>query len=248
MHLPLVVEHHARTNRWAERHPMEKVAAAAAGVALAGHPHAEWLPLAVAAVAAGSLHRAGVPLGVLMKAAAMPLGFLLAASVPLAVNLVASPATWLPAPHVDATSLTLAARTLVRAGAVMTCTLALALTTPVDDLAWLARRLGVPASVVLTSLAVHRFLFQFARTLSTLHAAQRARLGFVGWRGTIRSLGLISANLFGQSVAQAEALGRGVAARGGLSLRQRHRHACSPQRLVVILAASLLAALAGGLP
>jgi cobalt/nickel transport system permease protein len=114
--------------------------------------------------------------------------------------------------------------------------------------AWLARRLGIPLPVVLTGLAVHRFLFQFTRTLTTLHAAQRARLGFVGSRGTIRSLGLISANLFGQSVARAEALGRGVAARGGLSLRRQHLHEWSPRRLAIIAALGLLAALAGGLP
>ena len=248
MHLPLVIEQHARTNRWADYHPAEKVAAAGAGVALAWHPQAAWMPVAVAVLAVVSVQRAGVPLAVLLKAAAMPLGFLLAASLPVAVTLGATADAWWPVPHIDANGLALAGRTLVRAGAVTACTLALALTTPIDDLAWLARRLGAPLPVVFTGLAVHRFLFQFTRTLTTLHAAQRARLGFVGWRGTIRSLGLISANLFGQSIARAEALGRGVAARGGLSLRRQHLHEWSPRRLAIIAALGLLAALAGGLP
>lgn len=245
MHLPVLVEQQARTNRWADRHPFEKVTAAAVGIALAAHPGAPWMPLAVAAAAVVWVRRAGVPLAVLGHAALMPIGFLLAASVPLAVSLRETPGAWWPVPQVDAASLGLAAHTLVRAMAVLTCTLALALTTPVDDLAWLAGRAGVPMSVVHTGLAVHRFLFHFTRTLATLHAAQRARLGFVGWQGTVRSLGLISANLFGQSMAGAEALARGVAARGGLSFSRRHHHPCSVIRLALIIGAGVLAAVAG---
>lgn len=242
MHLPALVDRSARENRWAHVHPAEKAVAAAAGVALAVlHP---WpgMPGVVTLLAIALTRRAGVPWRVLGEAATMPLGFLAAAALPLTVTLDLDGAWWVrlsPAAWHDT------AAALSRAVAVTACSLGLALTTPVHDLAWLARRLGVAAPFVVAVLATYRFLFQFARTLSALHAAQRARLGFLGWTGRLRSASLIAAALFGQCLDGARALGQGLAARGGLSLGRGGFAELRARRVAVILSAAAILACGG---
>lgn len=242
MHLPALVDRSARDNRWAHLHPAEKAVAAAAGAALAVvHP---WPGMAgvVTVLAVTAVRQAGVPWRVLAEAAVMPTGFLAAAALPLLFTLDVT-ATWRvglsPAAWADAVA------ALSRAMAVTACSLGLALTTPVHDLAWLARRLGVAAPFVIAVLATYRFLFQFARTLSALHAAQRARLGFLGWTGRLRSASLIAAALFGQCLDGARALAQGLAARGGLSLGRGGFADVRPHRIAAILTATALLAFGG---
>lgn len=243
MHLPHMIDEQARTNRWARCHPAEKLTASGVGVLLALTAASPWLPLAVAVAGLAGLSRAGVPGRVFRKALGMPVGFLLAGVAPLVLTLSQPPAApWLPV-HIAPEGLRLAAATLARSCAVTICTVGLALTTPIDDLIWMAQRLGLPPSLSATVMAVHRFLFQFTRTLATLHAAQRARLGFRGWRGTVRSLGLLTANLFTQSSQLALTLERGLVARGGISIGPRPVEAWRPARVGTMALVGLLVGL-----
>ena len=242
MHLPELVDRVARENRWATVHPAEKAMAAGVGVALASlHP---WPGMAgvVIAVVLAAARRAGLPWTVLGEAATMPLGFLVAAALPLVVTIDIDAAHHIGFGAAGGRAARLA---LSRAAAVTACTLCLALTTPIHDLAWLARRLGAPAPLVVVGLATYRFVFQFARTLSALHAAQRARLGFIGWTGRLRSAAMVSASLFGRCLDGARALGRGLAARGGLSLGRGGFAALRPRVIGAILALSAALAIGG---
>lgn len=101
-----------------------------------------------------------------------------------------------------------------RAFAGLTCLLFLALTTPAADLAGGLRRIGVPSEIVEMTLLIYRFVFLLTDTAETMHAAQAARLGYVGKRRHMKSLGMLIANLMPRALARAEALEIGLAARG----------------------------------
>lgn len=114
------------------------------------------------------------------------------------------------APH----GLDLAVTLACRAFAGLTCLLFLALTTPAADLAGGLRHIGVPAEIVEITLLIYRFVFLLTDTAESMHAAQAARLGYVGYRRHMKSLGVLIANLMPRAMARAEALETGLAARG----------------------------------
>lgn len=215
MHLPARIDHHAHGNRWTREHPVEKAAVFLFAVAAATTWPSPGGPLCVVVLALVIVQRAGIGVAALARAAALPFGFLLAAALPLVVS-VQWPGG--PALHLAPDGLHLAARTLLRSSALIVCTLTLALTTPVSQLIWLARRAGAPPALAVTALVTYRFLFHFRDTLATLHAAQRARGGFAGCRGSLRSSSLVAASLVGRTADQAVLLHRGLTARGGVAL------------------------------
>jgi len=81
--------------------------------------------------------------------------------------------------------------------------LACALTTPATDLIGGLGRLGLPAEITEIALLMYRFLFLLGDTAMAMDAAQAARLGHVGARRRLRSLGLLIANLLPRSLDRA---------------------------------------------
>jgi len=213
MHRALMVDHCARTNAWAGRHPGEKALGACAGLGLAvAHPSV-MAPLVTATAALCALRCAQVPIRTAVATMAGPILLLALFALPTALSLSLD-----EAPQVAWSGHTAdrAVMAFARGCAGVMTTVALALTTPVTHLAWLLARLGVPRSFVETLLVTHRFLFSLSRTLDDLCAAQRARLGFIGWVGTARSAGRVAGALFGRAMDHALAQERGLTARGGM--------------------------------
>jgi len=76
------------------------------------------------------------------------------------------------------------------------------------------RRLGVSAEVAEVALLIYRLLFLFTDTARAMSAAQAARLGGVGVRRRLRSLGMLLANLLPRAFARARRMEVGLLARG----------------------------------
>lgn len=215
MYRPILVEHWARQNRWAHRHPGEKAFSALCAVALAvAHP-SPLVALLIVGTAMAVLTAAAIPVRVSAGVVAGPLLFLLALAVPVAVTVSFERGLHLAIVADDARK---ALEAVVRASGALMATSALALTTPVRDLAWLLRRLGVSRAIVDVLLAILRFMFSMDETLHTLIAAQRARAGFRGWAGRVRSAGCVAGALFARTLQRASGHELGVSARGGLPL------------------------------
>lgn len=210
-----LIEYWARRNRWAARHPAEKVLGAMLGVGLAvAHPHPGAV-LVVGCLACVAIRSAGVPLRVALGIQLLPLLFLL----PFAATVALDGAVWQGSQAVPAfTGLLRAAESLLRAVVALLCTSSLVLTTSLSDLAWLLLRAGVPRVLVDALLVTHRFFLSLSAGLQTLTNAQRARGGFLGWSGRVRSAGAVGGALLGHTLDRALAVERGLFARGGVPI------------------------------
>jgi len=241
------IDHHAWTNRWRDRHPLEKLLPAVTLLLLTlALPPLSIGPLVLAGTTLATVCGAQVPLRAFLSILAAPAAFLLAGAPFLAVSLDFTDGF---SPHLSPDGLHLALDTTVRALAAVSCLAFLTLTTPLVDWAPPLRRLGVPATVVELILLIYRLIFVFAERALTGRQAQTARLGYSRMDRSVRSLGLLAGNLFQRALEQARRMETGLAARGysgELRVLMPERPLSWP-RLTVAMAGVALIGLAGGL-
>jgi len=203
------VDRVAHTNRWRKRSLLEKAALALGmlmlAVALPPFPAA---PVVVVVMVAASLLGARLPFRLWLSCALAPAGFLLVGAFSLAFQWDGGGLSMAPG------GLHLAAGLAARSMAGVCCLLFLALTTPTSDMLNGLRRIGLPPELAEIALLMYRFLFLLAETAAAMDAAQAARLGHVGMKRRLRSLGLLVANLLPRALDRARRLECGLAARG----------------------------------
>jgi cobalt/nickel transport system permease protein len=203
------VDRAAHLNRWRHRSLTEKATLALGmlllAIALRPGPGA---PMVAAIMTAAALVGARVPPKVWLACMAAPVGFLLVGAFSLAVQVDSHGLSLAPG------GLLAASRLVMRSLAALTCLLFLALTTPATDLIAGLRRLGLPAEIAELALLMYRFLFLLGDTALAMDSAQAARLGHVGARRRLRSLGLLIANLLPRALDRARRLEVGLSARG----------------------------------
>lgn len=206
------IDHHAWTNHWRDRHPLEKLLPALSLLVLTlALPPLRIGPLVLAGTMLATVYGAGIPLKTTLSVLAAPAAFLLAGVPFLAISLRFNDRFSL---HFSPEGLQLALETSVRALAAVSCLSFLTLTTPLADWTPLLRRVGIPAGIVELILLVYRLIFVFAERALTGRQAQTARLGYSRLDRSVRSLGLLTGSLFQRSLEQARRLEIGLAARG----------------------------------
>ncbi|MDR3440680.1 cobalt ECF transporter T component CbiQ [Telmatospirillum sp.] len=199
----------AHLNRWRSR-PLSEKALLTFGMLLLDvtlPPYPTALTVAIVMTLA-ALAGARVPIRVWLACAAAPTGFLLAGTLSLLLQVDGHGLSLAPGGPAAAAGLA------CRSEAGLACLLFLSLTTPASDLVAGLRRLGVPAEITEMALLTYRFLFLLADTAAAMNAAQAARLGHVGVRRRLRSLGGLIANLLPRALDRARRLEIGLAARG----------------------------------
>ncbi len=92
---------------------------------------------------------------------------------------------------------------------------ALMLTTPFTDLLKALRWFRVPEVVVDVLAAMYRYIFVLFEEYRSMAAAAKARGGFSGYRRSLSTLGLITAQGFLRALDRAERVDQAVRARGG---------------------------------
>lgn len=203
----MLIEQLSYSNRWRRVHPAAKSVFTLCGMiaAFAASSPAVALLLALLLAVLTCLG-ARIPLRCYLRISAAPLLFLLVSTATLAV----SPEWHAQSPWLTLTSsngqvgeaLHVAGRSLVCLAAL----LFLALTTPLNDLIALARRLRVPE--VLTDLMTlcYRTLFVFLEATHDIVTAQSSRLGYATPRLALRSMGIMVAALTVQVWQRSRAL------------------------------------------
>jgi len=194
----MLLEQYASNNRWRQVNPAAKGLFSLCGltaVLIAVNPRVTGFVALV--MVATTMLGAGIPLKDYLRVAAPALLFLLASGLTLLVSL-----------RFDAPSgpvLQLAPSELPRA--VLVCTrslggftalLFLAFSTPVNDIIALLRRLKLPEVLLDLMVLCHRMLFALSGAINDMRTAQAARLGNAGMRQSLRSLGILVANLMVQ--------------------------------------------------
>jgi cobalt/nickel transport system permease protein len=205
-----LIDCYAHSNRWRMRHPAEKALFALGllvqSLALPFPAPLLVLPVVVLAALAG----ARVPWRVYLRVMAVPAAFIVVGSASLLVGVSTATGGWRLTLEHDPTR---AVHLLLRAFAAAACLNFLALTTPSSEWLPLLRRLRVPGVVVDLMTLTYRLLFVFAERLAAMETAQQGRLGYATARNTLRSSGLIGANLFVRALVRARRMENGLAAR-----------------------------------
>ncbi|CAA7615442.1 Cobalt transport protein CbiQ [Candidatus Terasakiella magnetica] len=232
--MAITIDRLAQASPWRKRAVLEKAALALGllAVALVVPP---WPgALLVLAVTWGlALGLAGISWREWGGLNAAPMGFILTGAVALAVEWGADGPT-LAADHGAA-----ALAVVLRASASVSCLLLLAATTPTPDVVAGLRRLGLSSEIADLALLTWRFLFLLQDGAAAIRIAQDSRLGWLGWRRSIHSLGLLIAMLLPRAMERARRLEIGLAARGyDGTLPVLHRAA--PASLRVLAAVAVL--------
>lgn len=203
----MLVEQLSYSNRWRRAHPAAKCVFALCGMIsafVASSPAvAALLALLLVAI---TCYGPRIPLRCYLRVSAAPLLFLMVSGATLAVSVGwQGEFPWLCVTSADG-QLQAALRVAGRSLVCLASLLFLAMTTPLNDLISLLRRLGFPD--VLTDLMTlcYRTLFVFLEATHDIVTAQSSRLGYATPRLALRSLGIMVAALTVQVWQRSRAL------------------------------------------
>ncbi|NVM77053.1 cobalt/nickel transport system permease protein [Duganella sp. SG902] len=198
----MLIESSAYASRWRDVAPSAKALFALAGVVAAWLARGPvTLALLACVLALVALLGARVPVRTYIAAASPPLGFLLLSCLAMLAGPDAQ-GHWRWTNAMLPTVLHTALRSL----AMLAALLGLVLTTPLPDLLALMRRLRVPELLLDLMALCYRMLFVLRQAWSESVTAQSARLGYRGWRQTLRSTGMLAGQMAVQVWQRAAAL------------------------------------------
>jgi cobalt/nickel transport system permease protein len=155
---------------------------------------------------------ARVPVRTYFKLALAPLTFLIVGVAPLLVSMDFG-GPWLLRFEWAPGGVELALRVSLRSLAALSCLFFLSMTTPVPQVLRVLRQMHMPPVFTEVSLVIYRDIWVFVDTVRSIRAAQSARLGYRDLRTSYRSLGMLVATLFGQTLQRAKAMESGLQAR-----------------------------------
>ncbi|MFA4966295.1 MAG: cobalt ECF transporter T component CbiQ [Thermoleophilia bacterium] len=210
MHL---IDRIATTNRLAAVCGLEKLGFALGMLLLALLlPPLPGALVVLAVVMLATLVVARVPARSYLTLMAGPLTFLVLGLVPLLVT-VGLGGPWFVRIGLAAGGPQLALGVGLRSLAGTSCLLFLALSTPVPQFLGVLRRLHTPAVVTEVALLVYRYIWVFLGTVESIRVAQASRLGYCSFSRSYRSLAMLAAAFFAQTLQRARAMDHGLQAR-----------------------------------
>ena len=209
----MLLERHAYASRWRRVDPAAKGLFALCGLAAVFATPRPGIAAGLALIlAVATLLGTGISVKSYLRVAAPALLFLATSVVTLPFSLRFGAPTGLvlflvPAelPHV--------ALVCARSLGGLAALLFLALTTPMNDIIALLRRLKAPEVLLDLMTLCYRMLFVLSEAMHDMHTAQAARLGHAGPRRAMRSLGIMAANLMVQVWQRSLALHHAAQAR-----------------------------------
>lgn len=222
-------------NRFARISILEKLAVGLGGLLLAVSSGSAAVNLAVFVLMSVLLWRAGMPVVYWLRLWGTLLPFLLTAVVTILPSFA-----WEPFPAlwgmqlgplfvgITRAGIQLTEAALLRSLAAAACLLMLAGTTPVSYLAAWASQAAFLRPVLEVALLAYRFIFVILRTAAQIHTAQQSRLGYSDFSRSLRSIGILAANLGRKSFITARDLFIGLSSR---NYRERLVFRYPPQRV-----------------
>lgn len=206
------IDAYAHLNRWRDR--TIETTLLCAGLLLCAMVHPTPLSASLAGlVVAACLAAAGIPFAAFLRAARLPLGFLVLGTLPLCASVAFEGGH--PVVSIAPGGAEVALRTGLRSASALSATLLLALTTPFPRLARLLRALRVPASLVDLLGLVYRSIFALDESLRVASIALASRQGFRDRAATARTLPLLASGAFVRSFTRASRLETALSSRLG---------------------------------
>jgi cobalt/nickel transport system permease protein len=232
-------------NRFSHISILEKLAVGLGGLLLAISSGSPVVNLAVFLFMSALLWRAGMPFGYWLRLWGTLLPFLLTAvaTILFSFSFESFPALWsvrLGSVYVGVTGAGRQAMeaALLRSVAAAACLLMLAGTTPVSYLVAWASQVVFLRPVLEVALLAYRFIFVILHTAAQIYTAQQSRLGYSSLSRSLRSIGILAANLGRKSFITARDLFIGLSSRNyteRLVFRYPPQHV-APVRITLIMA------------
>lgn len=209
----MLLERHAYTNRWRRVTPGAKGLFSLCGLTAVYAARSPGVAAGLALVlVAVTLTGTGISVKNYLRVAAPALFFLSTSALTLLFSLsLGGPSG--PALHLVRAELPRVALVCARSLGGLAALLFLGLTTPMNDIISLLRRLNAPEVLLDLMTLCYRMLFVFSEAVHDMHTAQAARLGHAGPRRALRSLGILAANLTVQVWQRSQALHHAALAR-----------------------------------
>jgi cobalt/nickel transport system permease protein len=209
MHL---IDRVAHTNRWSARHPGDKLLLGGGLLILSlVLPPIPGAILVLIAAVTVTVAGARVPAGDYLRVLIPPAAFMVSGAAVLAMSVRLDGGG--PAVAFSPQGALTAIDVSLRALAATASLLLIILTTPVSEFLGLLRKIRVPAAIVDVTLLVYRFTMVAAEVADRTRISQASRMGYTGFRRSLRSAGLLAASLLPRVLDKAARMETGLAAR-----------------------------------
>ncbi|MDW7650297.1 MAG: cobalt ECF transporter T component CbiQ [Bacillota bacterium] len=216
------IDQFVHTNQMRTAHPGERVAFAIATMIITVAVSQVAIHLAVVAIMVGFLlYKAKIPAHVLLKLFSVPSSFLILGVITIAFQVDGNPAGMLWTVNLGPVylgftqaSLSTAAQTLLKSLSAVSCLYFLVLTTPMTEIIHLLKQMHIPDIFLDLMMIIYRFIFVFVETAFHIYTSQSSRWGYAGFRRSIRSFGLLFANLWAKGFAKSQNIFTSLQSRG----------------------------------
>lgn len=217
----LSIDTYAYTNRLKKAHPAEKMlfALITLGVCLSFEEMLLYL-FVIVSLTVITIAGAKIPLKFYLKVLALPLPFVLVGVLTVIIDVSRNPASFdyhlqLFSLFFGVTQKSLSTGQIIffRTYSCVSCLYFLSLTTPIIDIAWIMRKIKIPAVFVEILSIIYRFIFELMDTALLIRTSQESRLGYADFKRAYRSLGLLISNVFAKSLQNYKALSMAMASR-----------------------------------
>ncbi|MZP31118.1 cobalt ECF transporter T component CbiQ [Heliobacterium undosum] len=214
------IDQWAWANKLRDKSPTGKGLAALAGLLASLLSPTPWLPGLITLLSGALIvFAARVPLSIFVKLLTVPGLFLFTGCITVAfspspLDPVAQVTIGPYTPGISAAGLEQAGILFFRSLGATASLYFLVLTTPMVDVIELAARLRTPKIVTELMLLIYRFIFVLMETTQAIVVAQESRLGYSTKANSLRSLGILAANLFVRSLIRSRELYIALSARG----------------------------------
>ncbi|MDI9644554.1 MAG: cobalt ECF transporter T component CbiQ [Candidatus Verstraetearchaeota archaeon] len=219
-HLHEEIDRHAHTNPLSKSSPFTKLFFVLSALVICVSLPSPIVPLAVLSVSAVLiLFMARIPISFFVKMLSYPTAMLGLSCIIIALffgdgeALAEVPLPWFTW-TIFKNGVTTGIATFIRVEGALSCLFFLVLTTPMTNIFVALRRIRIPAVLVEVSLLIYRYIFVFIEITEKMTTAQELRFGNSSWLTKIRSIGLISGNLFIRTMEQGERTLTAMNARG----------------------------------
>jgi cobalt/nickel transport system permease protein len=237
MHL---IDRIAHTNHWSGRHPGDKLLLGGGllilSLLLPAFPGA---PLILLTAIVAAIAGARIPAGEYFRVLLLPASFLISGAAVLAISVRFDGGV--PTIAYSPTGMATAMEVSLRALAATASLLLIVLTTPISEFLGLLRRIRVPEAIVDITLLSYRFIVVTIEIADRGRISQTGRLGYVGFRRSLRSAGLLAAALLPRVLDRARRMENGLASRAYQGDLRILPPAVAPSAAFIAISVALLA-------
>lgn len=199
----LIIDRYAYTNKLANVNPMLKVIVVAICLIIATTINNNYLNISIFIIMFTlTTLVAGIPVKNYMKILTIPIGFLLISTITILVS-ISSQDVYIYSVKIGSKfigitdeSILQSINTIIRVFASLSTTFFLALTTSLNNLIVVFKKLKLPNIIIELLVLIYRFIFIFLEESKEIFMAQEIRFGYNGFKNSIRSTSLLIQSLF----------------------------------------------------